>query len=1070
MNRSDDGPLQAALPSTVYFSHLSELLRYRSDHTPHAPAILAPGRLPLSYGRLHEHIEYTGRTLRSLGIGRKDRVAIVLPNGPEMALAVLAVAANATCIPLNPAYETEELNRYFADLRPRALILWTGVDLAARRVALSLGIPVIELTSLCAAAGLFELTGETGQTAPDESVSETDVAVLLLTSGTTSRPKIVPLTHANICASASSSVKALALTAADRGLNVVPLFHGHGLNNVLIAALAAGGSVVCTEGCDVHKFFGWLNEFRTTWYSAVPTMHQAILAHAQRSRGQLLDHQLRFIRSSSAALPQQVIAELERRFQAPVIEFYGMTETASSPLACNPLPPRQRKLGSVGLPVDLDVRIMDERGQSLPRGSIGEVVVRGKGVMPGYDGDAEATSAAFDGDWFKTGDLGLFDDDGYLFLKGRLREIINRGGEKISPQEVDEILLKHPAVAEAVTFALPHHTLGDEVAAAIVLHPNSAATPKDIRQFAIGRIADFKVPRHILIVSAIPKSLTGKVQRFGLAAKLGLSTSSAVDRSFVAAQTPLEIVLGKHWAEILGIDQIGIHNDFFAMGGDSLLATDVLAHVFDVTQIELSLSTFFNGPTIAEVAQHLEHSMHTGQARELSTPIVRVPHDVGSMPVSIAQERIWNFQQLVPDVPIFNVLYALRLTSPIDTAVLQKSIDEIVRRHEMLRTTFDVVHGRHVQIVAPHLTVPLVSTDAHGSENKENFVRALVQRELRHCFELSRGPLIRTHLVAVDRQTQLFLVTTHVIIQDGWSLGVFIRELAALYAAFAAGRASPLAPLPIQYADFAHWQRGWRSRPDMVAQLQFWREQLHDPLPRMNLGTSQSADVDDFSTAQLKVALPADLAAAAKRLSQAEGVTLFMTLLAALKTVFHRYTKELDLRVATHVANRNRPRTEGLIGRLVNTVVLRTSFDGDPTFQEVLRRVRATTLAAFANQDLPFEEVAATLERERSLDRAVLAQTLFWLQNSSLRPEVSPGPGLAFEEVDPSILTHPAVVTAFDLMLMLRESTKGLVGTCVYNAHLFSADNAKSFLRDFQHLLGEVTLEPERRISTIPMS
>lgn len=1067
MRKVGDAMPQARFPSAVSFSSLTELLKYRSNRTPNASAILAPGRLPLSYGHLYEHIENTGRTLRSLGIGRKDRVALVLPNGPEMASAILALAASATCVPLNPAYGTEELDRYIADLGLRALIVPAGIDLTARRVGLSRGVPIVELSSLGTAAGLFELTGKHRATISDETVSETDIAVLLLTSGTTSRPKIVPLIHANICASARSSVKALELTETDRCINVVPLFHGHGLNNVLLASLAAGGSVVCAPGCDVHSFFGWLRQFRPSWYSAVPTMHQAIIAQARRERSK--DFRLRFIRSSSAPLSQHVIAELERSFEAPVVEFYGMTETASSPIACNPLPPRQRKPGSVGLPVDLDVAVVDERGDLLPKGQIGEIVVRGRGVIKGYDGDPVATKAAFAGDWFKTGDLGLFDDDGYLFLKGRLREVINRGGEKVTPQEVDDILLKHPAVAEAVTFALPHHTLGEDVAAAVVLRPHSAATPKDIRQFAIGRIADFKVPRQILIVNDIPKGLTGKVQRSGLAAKLGLSTNAAVERAFVAARTPLEIALAKHWAEILSIDKVGIHDDFFALGGDSLLATDVLTHVYDVTQIELAFSQFFEAPTIAEVVQRLEHLSQAGQAHEPSLPIIRLPRGIGSMPASIAQERIWNFQQLVPDVPFFNVLYALRLTSPVNTAVLQQCIDEIVRRHEMLRTTFGIVDGRHVQIVAPHLTVPLVFKVVHHSESKENVVRSLIRQELLHCFDLARGPLLRTHLVAVDEKTSLFLITMHVIIQDGWSLGVFIREIATLYGSFIAGLTSPLAPLPIQYADFAHWQRQWRSSPDIVNQFRYWREQLHDPLPRIKLGIGHSAEIVDFRKGHLKVACPAELTDAAKGFSQRQGVTLFMTLVAALKILLHRYVGENDLRIATHVANRNRALTEGLIGRLVNTVILRTDLGGDPTAQEVVRRVRATSVAAFANQDLPFEEVVAAFEHERSLDRSALAQVLFWLQNSSLRPETSSAYGLVFEEVDPSTLTHPAIITAFDLMLMLRESAKGLVGTCIYNPHLFSAEAVECLFRDFQHVLREIILQPQRRISEIVM-
>ena len=598
-------------------------------------------------------------------------------------------------------------------------------------------------------------------------------------------------------------------------------------------------------------------------------------------------------------------------------------------------------------------------------------------------------------------------------------------------------------------------------------------TPKDIRQFAIGHIADFKVPRQILIVKEIPKGPTGKVQRVGLAAKLGLAAGTAPPRAFVAPRTSLEKVLAKRWAELLQIEQIGVHDDFFASGGDSLAATHALGHIYEVAQVEFELSRFFDAPTVAEVAHHLERLMDGSRAPRPPSAIVRVPRENGIAPASIEQERLWKLHHALPDIPVFNVLYALRLTSPCDVETLERSINEIVRRHEILRTTFAVADGRHVQVIAPQLTVPLAFKDLHKlrRSRKETAAHKLVREELLHSFDLARGPLLRARLVRLAARTHLLLITMHAIIEDGWSLGVLIDELATLYDAFAAARASPLAPLPIQYADFAYWQRDWRSYPDVVAQLSYWREQLHEPLPVMKLAAGHpQRKIDEFRSARRKVALPPELSEAAKRFSQREGVTLFMTLIAAFKTLLHRYTGEDDLRVATHVANRNRPRTEGLIGPLVNTVILRTSLDGDPSSREVMRRVRATTLAAFANQDLPFEEVVATLERERALEPAALAQIMFWLQNSALRPIVSHGHGLTFEEIDPSMLLPLATITTFDVMLMLRESPQGLVGTCVYKPHLFGAETIDRLLRDYQHVLERMVMQPERSISVIPVS
>ena len=957
-----------------------------------------------------------------------------MPNGPELAVAIVAVAANAACASINPAYSAEELDRYFADLKPRALILPAGVDGPARRVAQARGVPVFDLTPTGEAAGLFTLSGAAAGEPSSDPVGPGTIALFLFTSGTTSRPKIVPLTHANICTSAFSAVAALQLSEADRCLNVLPLFHGHGLIATVMTSLAAGGGVVCTPGCDVNRFFGWLREFAPTWYSAVPTMHQAILAQARLNPDQVAGIRLRLVRSASAPLPPRVFAELERTFGTSVIEFYGMTETASAPIACNPLPPRKSKPGSVGIPVGLDVAILNDRGDVLPAGQTGHVTVRGGSVMPGYDGDAAATAAAFTGDWFKTGDQGFFDDEGFLYLSGRTREMINRGGENIAPREVDEALLEHPAVAEAVTFAVPHATLGEDVAAAVVLRPNADATAKDIRQFAAGRLADFKVPRQVLIVEQLPKGSTGKVQRIGLAEKLGLG--SAASRTFAAPRTPLETILAGIWADVLRLDQVGIHDDFFALGGDSLLAAHVLTSIHDAMHLEVGVVSLFDAPTVAEMAEYLETLIKAGRAGQAE--IARVSRDE-PLPASPAQERLWTLQQAVPDLPFFNILYALRVTSPLDAALLERSLNEIVRRHEILRTTIDVAGGRQIQVIAPQLTVPLAVDDLHKlpTSKKEAAAHRLIQAELTHCFDLARGPLIRARIVRLAEDEHLLLIAMHQMIADGGSLGVIADELAALYEAFSNGKASPLPPPSLQYADFAAWQRAWTSHPDVAAQLDYWRGQLRGPLPVLKLGAARPRRAESELTAQRDIALPASLTEAVKQFSRREGGTLFMALVAALKTLLHRYAGEDDLCLATNVANRNRAGTEGLIGPLANTVILRTDLGGDPTAREAMRRVRATTLEAYAHQDLPFEVLAETLARERGLDPAQLAQVMILLHNAALRPQTSAGRALAFEEADPGMPMPLVTTTTYDVILSLRETAQGLVGSCIYKPHLF---------------------------------
>lgn len=491
-----------------------------------AAALSSPGGVPLTFAGLRALADRTVADLNARGIGRGDRVAIVLPNGPEMAAAFIAVAAGTTSAPLNPAYKAEEFEFYLTDLRARLLVVAQGSDSPAVAVAEKLGMTVARLTPTPdQGAGSFTLAfaGQAGEPAAQGGPAETgDTALVLHTSGTTSRPKIVPLSQGNVCASARHIRESLAFTAEDRGLNIMPLFHIHGLIAGILAPLSAGGQVSCTPGFNALKFFAWMEEVKPTWYTGVPTMHQAILGRAGRNREVIASSPLRFIRSSSASLPPQVLRELEETFGAPVIEAYGMTEAAHQ-MACNPLPPKKNRPGSVGLPAGPEIAVVDSDGEPLPAGEIGEIVIRGPNVMAGYENNEKANADAFTRQgWFRTGDQGNLSEDGYLTITGRLKEIINRGGEKISPREVDEILLDHPAVLQCVTFALPHDKLGEEVAAAIVLREGQAAEEKEIRGFASERLAAFKVPAKILILDEIPRGATGKLQRIGLAEKLGL--------------------------------------------------------------------------------------------------------------------------------------------------------------------------------------------------------------------------------------------------------------------------------------------------------------------------------------------------------------------------------------------------------------------------------------------------------------------------------------------------------------------------------------------------------------------
>ena len=595
------------LPRLLY-----HLIFTRSKNSPLAPAILSPGKKSLSYRKLYQHLQSTALQLTRMGIKQGYRLALVLPNGPEMATAFLAISSVSTCAPLNPAYLVDEFKFSMEDLHVKALVTFPGSEHPARQAAVSLGIPIIDLKPDPVFAGIFSLASNLPV---DEIISKPtlagmdDVALVLHTSGTTSKPKIVPLTHRNIFHSANNIAETYALTSTDRCLNMMPLFHIHGMIGAVAASLTAGAGVVCAPGFIPGSVMAWLSELAPTWYTAVPTIHQAIVEQVRRQPESGKQVHLRFIRSCSSPLAPQLAQDLEAVFNAPVVEAYGMTEAAHQ-IASNPLPPRPHKFGSVGLATGTTrVSILGEQGNVLPPNALGEILTRGENVMSGYENNPAANETGFIDGWLRTGDLGSLDEDGYLFIQGRIKEIINRGGEKIAPREIDEVLLRHPAVKQAVVFGMPHPSLGEDVAAAVVLQGGQTVSMQELRRYASTKLAAFKVPGLIVFVQEIPKGATGKIQRIGLAVKLKTELEAVTTlqtSTELGPQTSLEAEILSIWQQVLQKQSIGIQDDFLALGGDSIMAASILMLIRETFKVDLSFSDLFFAPTISSMADLVE--------------------------------------------------------------------------------------------------------------------------------------------------------------------------------------------------------------------------------------------------------------------------------------------------------------------------------------------------------------------------------------------------------------------------------------------------------------------------------
>ena len=773
------------------------------------------------------------------------------------------------------------------------------------------------------------------------------------------------------------------------------------------------------------------------------------------------------------ALPKQLAGQVSKRCSS-LWNMYGPTEATIWSTVHKVGPETDLAAGSGPVPIGRPIAnttayVLDSHLRPVPVGVGGELHIGGEGLARGYLGRPELTAEKFIPDPFdggsgerlyKTGDLARYRPDGSLEYLGRLDDQVKVRGFRIELGEIETALDRHPAVLRAVASAR-EGTLGDkQLVAYVVPGSQPLGLLTELKGYLQKKLPAYMVPSTFTLLDEMPLTPNGKVNRKALPAPD--PSGFRAENAYAEPRTPVEEQLVEIWEEVLGLERVGIHDNFFELGGHSLLATRVVSRVRKVFQVELPLLSLFEEPTIAGLSERIEEARRGAQG--LTTPpLVPAPRDA-QLPLSFSQQRMWLLDQLEPDTPTYNISNALRLSGTLEVEALKRSIEEIVSRHEALRTTFAAVDGEPVQVISPAMDTRLPVEDLSGQPKAEREAEAkrLALEEKRRPFDLERGPLVRTKLVRLDQEEHVLLVTMHHVVSDGWSLGVFWRELGALYEAFSRGESSPLAELSIQYADYALWQRRWLTGEVLEEQLGYWKEQLAE-LPVLELPTDQPRPtVQTHRGARRSLTLPESLTEALKELSRQEGTTLFMVLLGAFQALLARYSGQDDIAVGSPIAGRTRSEIEELIGFFVNTLVLRTDLSGDPSFREVLSRVREVALGAYDHQDLPFEKLVEELQPERDLSRVPLSQVFFALQN--VPREALKLPNLALERQNVEGGT-----VKFDLSLFMFEEDQGLKGRLVYNADLFDDTTIERMLGHLQALLRCIVENPDQRLSELPL-
>jgi amino acid adenylation domain-containing protein/non-ribosomal peptide synthase protein (TIGR01720 family) len=899
-------------------------------------------------------------------------------------------------------------------------------------------------------------------------VTVDNLAYVIYTSGSTGQPKGAMNTHRGLCNRLRWMQQAYHLTPADRVLQKTPFSFDVSVWEFFWPLMTGARLVMARPGG--HQDSAYLVQLvaaqQITTLHFVPSMLGLFLEEPRLETCA----SLRRVLCSGEALPFELQERFFARLDGELHNLYGPTEASIDVTAWACQRQSQSPSVPIGRPIaNTQIYLLDAQLQPVPIGVAGELHIGGVGLARGYLHRPDLTAEKFiphpfspepGARLYKTGDLARYLPEGAIEFLGRLDQQVKIRGFRIELGEIEAVLRHHPAVGEVVVLARDEGPGEKRLVAYVVPLPAQSVPLSELRSFLQAKLPDYMVPAAFVLLPALPLTPNGKLDRRALPPPE--QGRPELKRAYVAPRTPTEEVVAGLWAQVLGIEQVGVEDNFFELGGHSLLATQVLSRLRTAFQVELPLRALFEAPTVAGLAQSIEAARQAEQG--LSAPPLGPVPRAGALPLSFAQQRLWFLDQLVPDNPFYNMPSAVRLQGQLDVAALVQSLNEVVRRHEALRTTFATVEGQPVQVIAPTLTVPLPVVDLSElpEAEREAEVRRLVVEEARRPFALAQGPLVRAQVLRLGAKEHVVLLMLHHIVSDAWSMEVLLRELGVLYAAFAQGQPSPLPELPVQYADFALWQRQWLQGEVLEAQQAYWQGQLRE-VPVLELPTDHPRPaLPSFRGATYPFVVPTSLAAALKALSQREGATLFMTLLAAFQILLARYSRQEDIVVGSPIANRTRLETEGLIGFFVNTLVLRTDLRGNPSFRELLGRVREVCLGAYAHQDLPFEQLVEELQPVRDLSRTPLVQVMFVLQNASLPALEFPGFTLTPVEVDRG-------AAHFDLTLSLLDTEQGVRGWFNYNLDLFDAATIARMAGHWQTLLEGLVTQPEQRLSELPL-